>query len=320
MAEPLKALIIGAGSIGGLIDSPDAKAIASHAHAYHLHPRTRIAAICEPGELNVFAFMERWGESRRYASIDEIGGDETFDIVSIASPTTEHFCHLSTLLKRSDCRYILCEKPLVASAEEFHAIATLVEHSNKKILIHLMRRYNRAFIALSERIHAREFGNLIGFHGVCTKGLLHNGSHLLGVLSHFIGPIKSIKPLGTSPCQGDVCGEFGISCDAAPGTVSVLSHPEYSLFELTLWFDKGVIKLLEGGEIIEIHSKIPSPLYEGYFTLAPSETIATGLSRYALDSLEFLLGQSDEQCHDILREHLHLHKLIYETIAKAYDS
>ena len=55
----LNALIIGAGSIGGLIDSPASDAVASHAHAYTLSPKTQLCAICEPSELNVFAFMER---------------------------------------------------------------------------------------------------------------------------------------------------------------------------------------------------------------------------------------------------------------------
>lgn len=314
----LKALIIGAGSIGGLIDSPKSEAIASHAHAYRIHPDTKLTAICEPNELNVFAFMERWGEMDQYSSIDEIRAEDTFDIVSIASPTTAHFQHLTTLIKRPDCRYILCEKPLVATKEELHSLITVLDNTNKKILVNLIRRYNPAFIALAKRIHNGEFGKIVGFQGVCTKGLLHNGSHLLGILSHFFGNITAIKPFGASYCHGDICGEFGISLEGSDGTVSVLSNLNYGLFELTLWFDKGMIKILDGGEQFEIYTKIPSPLYEGYFALSLAETIKTKLSRYAFDSLEFLLRRSDETCRSILKEHLHIHKLIFQTLAKVY--
>lgn len=316
MGESLKALIIGAGSIGGLIDSHDSDSIASHAHAYYEHPDTQLSAICEPSELNVFAFMQRWGEMRRYASVDGISCDEHFDIASISSSTSAHFHDLTTLLQRPDCSYILCEKPLVATKEEFYSLSSQLQRTDKKILIHLMRRYNPAFIALAARIKSEEFGKSLGFQGVCSKGLLHNGSHLLGVLSHFLGPLTAIKPFLASHCSADLCGEFGVSLLGGDGAICILNNPKYSLFELTIWFEKGMIKLLNGGDKIEIHSNAPSTIYAGYNTLILSETIDTQLSQYALDSLKFLLNESRETCAEIFKEHLHIHALMFQTLAK----
>jgi myo-inositol 2-dehydrogenase / D-chiro-inositol 1-dehydrogenase len=315
-----KALIIGAGSIGGLIDSPNSKAIASHAHAYKKHQDTQLYAICEPSELNVFAFMERWGDVQHYYSIDDIREDESYDIVSIASSTSSHFRDLTTILKRQDCSMVLCEKPIVGSKEEFHSLIGALQHTKKKILIHLIRRYNNGFITLAGRIKDDEFGKALGFQGVCTKGLLHNGSHMLGVLSHFLGNLNAIKPFSASHCNGDLCGEFGVSLASGNGTVSVLHSPDYALFELTVWFEKGVIKILEGGEKIEIYTRAPSNTYEGYFSLNLQETIQTNLSRYALDSIEFLLRKSHETCKEILNEHLQIHKVIFQTLDKVYRS
>jgi hypothetical protein len=318
MAQPLKALIIGAGSIGGLIDDPTSKNIASHAHAYAQCPNTQLNAICEPNELNVFAFMERWGEVERYFSIDELPNGEHYDIASIASITTSHFSHLSTLMRRDDCSMILCEKPVVSSKEELSSLQMLLKNSKKKILINLMRRYNPAFIALAKRIQKGDFGKNLGFQGVCTKGLLYNGSHLLAVLSHLLGNLNTIKPFSASHCHGDICGEFGISLEGGDGTISVLQSPDYSLFELTLWFETEVIKITEGGEKIELYSKVPSPLCKGYFTLELHETIITNLSRYALDSLIFLIHKNDEKCKTILNEHLQIHERIFQTMEKVY--
>jgi predicted dehydrogenase len=263
--------------------------------------------------------MERWGEMRQYINVDEIEQDAHFDIASISSSTVAHFRDLTTLLNRSDCSYILCEKPLVATKEEFHSLSSQLQRTNKKILIHLMRRYNPAFITLAARIKSQEFGKALGFQGVCSKGLLHNGSHLLGVLSHFLGPLTAIKPFRASSCSNDLCGEFGISLFGADGTICVLHNLQYSLFELTIWFEKGVIKILDGGDRIEIHSKIPSPIYAGYNTLTLSETIETQLSQYALDSLNFLLNESPETCADILKEHLLIHEHIFQTLAKVHS-
>ncbi len=320
MATPLHALIIGAGSIGGLIDSPSSDAIASHAHAYAISPETELKAICEPSELNTFAFMERWGDVEQYTSVNDLPADSSFEIASIASSTTAHFHDLASLLKRPDCGMILCEKPLVASKEEFHSMVSVLQQTNKKILINLIRRYNPAYIALAERIRNHEFGKGVGFHGVCTKGLLHNGSHILGVLTHFFGELTSIKPFGATHCDKDVCGEFGVSLKSISGTVSVLKTAEYSLFELSFWFEKGVIKLVEGGNKIEIYQRIPSPVYKGYFTLSLSEVIETNLSSYALDSLNFLLHESPSTCRAIFEEHLDLHERIFQTISKVYQA
>lgn len=316
MGESFKALIIGAGSIGGLIDSKESTSIASHAHAYVKHPDTQLCAICEPSELNVFAFMERWGEVQRYATVDDISSNDHYDIVSISSSTSSHFRDLTTLLKRTDCSYILCEKPLVATKEEFYSLSSQLQRTNKKILINLMRRYNPAFIALAARIQTNEFGKCFGFQGVCSKGLLHNGSHLLAVLSHFLGNLIAIKPFRASHCDTDVCGEFGVSLFSGDGTISVLQSPQYSLFELTVWFDHGVIKILDGGAKIEIYTKIPSTIYGGYHTLTLNETIETHISRYALDSLEFLLRESRETCHEIFKEHLQIHDVLFQTLAR----
>lgn len=261
--------------------------------------------------------MERWGEVTHHFSIEELG-DNHYDIASIASITAAHFSHFSTLIQRHDCQMILCEKPVVATKDELSILQMLIKNSKKKILINLIRRYNPAFISLANRIQKGEFGNNLGFQGVCTKGLLHNGSHLLAVLSHFLGTITAIKPFSATHCNGDVCGEFGISLDKGDGTVSVLRSPDYSLFEITLWFETGVIKMLEGGEKIEIYTKVPSPLYKGYFALESKESILTNLSRYALDSVEFLIHKRDEKCRDILMEHLHIHERIFQTMEKVY--
>lgn len=314
-----KALIVGAESIGGLIDSPTSKMIASHAHAYSKHQDTKLCAICEPSELNVFAFMERWGDVQHYNSVDDISRDEEYDIVSVASKNASRFYDLTSLLKRNDCSMILCEKPLVATQEELSTLAPLLQNSTKKIAIHFFRRYNPSFITIADRIEKGEFGKSLGFQGICAKGLLYNGSHMLAVLSHFLGNVTSIKPFRATFCHNDLCGEFGISLERGDGAVSVISNPPYSIFELTLWFEKGMIKILDGGDKIEIYAPTPS-IYEGYFTLALQESITTNLSRYAFDSVEFLLRKSKDTCKKILNEHLNIHKIVFQTLSKVYPT
>ena len=308
--------IIGAGSIGGLIDSPHSKNIASHAHAITKHPQCKIFAICEPNLTNQQAFTGRWGEVGVYHSLDALLQYETIDLLAIASPTPFHAKALEEALHVKSLRYILCEKPLVSTQKELEVLKPLLLKSEKKILIHLMRRYDPSFLQLALDIENEKWGKVISFQGVFTKGLLHNGIHMLEVLSHFFGKIATINSLHVKNLQGDISGDFEISLANARGVLSCMEALPYSAFELSIWFENGKIEIKEGGAKIDTFVKKPSPLYEGYFTLEHDSTLPNSLQFYALHSLEFLIESDDITAKQILEEHIFIHEKIFEIINK----
>lgn len=316
MQKSLSCAIVGAGSIGGLIDSPKSANIASHAHAFLKHSNCKLIAICEPNSANQSAFIGRWGEMGIYHSLDALFQYETIDLLAIASPTQFHANALEEALHVKSLQAIVCEKPLVATAKELAHIAPLLLSSEKKILIHLMRRYDPSFIKLANAIAAQKWGKAVRFQGVFTKGLLHNGVHMLAVLSHFFGEIETIKSLHVKRLHEDISGDFEVTCKEARGVLSCMEELSYSAFELALWFEDGKVEIKEGGARIDTFVKKPSPLYEGYFSLEHEETLPNSLQHYALHSLEFLLQNDDITCKQILQEHIDVHAKIFETIAK----
>jgi len=316
MPKSLSCAIIGAGSIGGLIDSPNSENIASHAHAFFKHPNCKLVAICEPNSANQSAFVGRWGEVGIYHSFDSLLQYETIDLLAIASPTPFHAKTLEEALHVKSLQAIMCEKPLVATAKELAHIKPLLLSSDKKILIHLMRQYDPSFIKLSHAITAQKWGKAVRFQGIFTKGLLHNGIHMLALLSHLFGEIQNIKSLHVTHHHDDISGDFDVTCKHARGVLSCMEYLPYSAFELTIWFENGKVEIKEGGSRIDTFIKKPSPLYEGYFTLEHEETLPNTLKYYALHSLEFLLQNDDITCKQILQEHLDVHAKIFETIAK----
>ncbi len=316
MQKILSCAIVGAGSIGGLIDSPKSANIASHAHAFLKHPHCKLVAICEPNSTNQSAFIGRWGEMGVYHSLDALLQYETIDLLAIASPTQFHASALEEALHVKSLQAIICEKPLVATAKELAYIAPLLLSSDKKVLIHLMRRYDPSFIQIANAIAAQKWGKAVRFQGVFTKGLLHNGVHMLAALSHFFGEIKSITSLHVNPLHEDISGDFEVTCKEARGVLSCMEALPYSAFELTLWFENGKVEIKEGGARIDTFVKKPSPLYEGYFSLEHEETLPNTLQHYALHSLEFLLQNDDITCKQILQEQINVHAKIFETIAK----
>jgi len=316
MQKSFSCAIVGAGSIGGLIDSPNSANIASHAHAISKHPNCKLTAICEPDSTNQGAFIGRWGEMGVYHSLDSLLQYETIDLLAIASPTQFHAATLEEALHVKSLSAIICEKPLVATAQELAHLTPLLLSSEKKILIHLMRRYDPSFIKLANAIAEQKWGKAVRFQGVFTKGLLHNGIHMLALLSHFFGEIESIKGLHVNLLEEDVSGDFDVTCKNAQGLLSCIEELPYSAFELSIWFENGKVEIKEGGSRIESFIKIPSPLYEGYFSLEHEETLPDTLKDYALHSLEFLLQNDDITCKQILQEQLNVHAKIFETIAK----
>lgn len=316
MQKTFSCALIGAGSIGGLIDSPNSANIASHAHAFFKHPNCKLVAICEPNNANQSAFIGRWGEMGVYHSLDSLLQYETIDLLAIASPTPFHAETLEEALHVKSLNTIICEKPLVATAQELAHITPLLLASEKKILIHLMRRYDPSFIRLANDIAEQRWGEAVRFQGVFTKGLLHNGIHMLALLSHFFGEIESIKGLHVNLLEEDISGDFDVTCKNARGLLSCVEELSYSAFELSIWFEAGKVEIKEGGSRIESFIKIPSPLYEGYFSLEHEETLPNTLKDYALHSLEFLLQNDDITCKQILQEQLNVHAKIFETIEK----
>lgn len=316
MQKTLSCAIVGAGSIGGLIDSPKSTNTASHAHAITKHPLCKLSAIVEPNLANQTAFMGRWGEVGVYHALDALLQYETIDALFIASPTPFHAKALEEALHVKTVQSILCEKPLVSSSKELAILKPLLLQSETKILIHVMRRYDPSFIQLSHDIAHKKWGKALSFQGVFTKGLLHNGIHMLSVLNHFFGKIETIKSLHVKHLHDDISGDFEVILEHARGILSCMDDLPYSAFELSIWFENGKIEIKEGGSKIDTFAKKPSPFYEGYFTLEHEASFPNTLQHYALHSLEFLLQNDDITCKRILEELICLHEKIFETIDK----
>lgn len=305
MQKTLSAAIIGTGSIGGLIDTPKSLNTASHAHAYKKEHTCSLIAICEPNKTNQKEFIKRWGKVNTYDSSDDLFKKETIDILSISSPTKFHVKNLKEALHVNSISHILCEKPLVENQKELNELKSELQVSDKKILINLIRRYDPSFIQLATLIKENKWGKVLDFHGTCTKGLLHNGIHMLGVLSHLFDCVNNIKPLHVNK-------DFLIECDKAKGTLTCIENIDYSIFELDIIFENAKIEIKEGGTQISIYEKTPSPLYENYFTLTHKQTLKNTLQHYASNSLSFLLKENSSTCKAILEEHIKLHEIIYE--------
>lgn len=312
----LKAGIIGIGNIGAFIDTPLSANIASHTKAYLSCKKTELVTIFEPNSVNVEKFKKIWKKDVRVAKDLEEFFNYDLDVVSIASPTLFHFEQLKYALK-SKVRYILCEKPLVNDIQEMEKIETELLNSKKKILINLIREYSPAFLELKQKIESEEFGKIISFEGFCTKGLFHNGIHLITLIGSIISRAIKIEPLLCvyDKKNRDVNGDFIVYTKTVTGHLKSIKELDYSEFYLTIWLEKGKIEI-KTDEIIYYNKEVSSG-FIGYNQLEQNEIKKNILKNYQLDVIKYLLTHEDTK--SILKEHIKNHKVIFKTIQKVRD-
>ena len=305
MPSHKNAAIVGCGNIAGFLDSPVDKHITTHAHAYKAHPETKLLAVCDPDIQKREAFISIWGEEiQGYDSLEELLAHEKIDILSICSPTSFHAEALKEALKDSTVSNILCEKPFVRSQEELDTLLPLLYKSDKNILINFIRRYDPGVQTLKKTLASKELGELLHFNASFTKGLYHNGSHMLELIEHLCGSIHSIKANKVISKDEDLYGSFYLETALCHGTVQNESGENYSLFELELTLSKGRIRLTQSGHCIEIEDVQDSKRYPGYFVLEHKKTLDDSMHFNLFNALEYLL--KDKGIDKTLQEHLAL--------------
>ena len=269
----IKAAVVGCGNIAGFLDSPEDNRIVTHAHAYREHPQTELVACCDPDPEQRERFRALWGENiRGFESVAEMLEHEAIEILSICSPTLFHAEAVELALKHPSIRYVICEKPFTQTLAEFERLLPLLQKTQKRVFINFMRRYDPSIRSAARMISGGELGTLRHFSGTFTKGLYHNGSHMLELVEHLCGPLVSITALSCRSVDGDLYGSFYLETALGRGTLNNEEGEPYALFELDIVLSRGRIRIKGSGHRIEVEAVRPSKEYAGYFNLTP-ETV-----------------------------------------------
>jgi len=302
----MNAAIVGCGNIAGFLDTPDSLHVTTHAHAYLKHPRTSLVAVCDPDKTQREKFQERWGSQIHiYSSLEVLLEKEDINILSICSPTSFHADALHKALKDSNITHIVCEKPFVESTDEMDTLAPLLKQSDKKILINFIRHYDPSTISLKKMIQKGELGELLHFSGNFTKGLYHNGSHMLELIEHLCGDICSIRSNILTCKESDLFGSFYIETTSTHGTVQNENGDNYALFELELIFSKARVQIKDSGHKIYIERIKPSKHYPGYFNLEQEQQLEDTLQFGLLNTIDSIVQSRD---NSTAKKHLSLSK------------
>ena len=247
-------------------------------------------ACIEPDDHRRSAFMARWNIPDGYASFEQLVAAKgmaidaaPFDIVSICSPTSCHYHDVLQALRWSP-KLIFCEKPVTGDSQQSQHIVQMCNDQGVLLAVNHNRRWDPDVTRLREQLKAGQWGAIRSVTGQYNKGVLNNGSHMIDLLQNFLGPLTlrdcglpSFDHLSTDP---SIPANL-VSANGVPVSLSCGNATDFSLFELQLITERGVIAMEDGGLSWRTRLSASSLQFSGYQALAEGHVIA---GRY-LDSM-----------------------------------
>lgn len=292
----MNAAIVGCGNIGGFYDAPNSHEILTHAHAFLDSNKTKLIACCDTNRDNLEKFSNIWGRDiHAYLSVREMLQNEKIDIVAIATNTASHYEILQEILTNTKIKYIICEKPFVSNVDEYDKIYTSLHEKSPNLLINFIRCFDPSINKIKKLIEEEKLGKVLCFSSRVNKGLYHNGSHVLSLVEHLFGEITDFKAMNATIFEDDAYGSFWMHTKMADGVLTNFNESEFSLFEMEIIFEKGVVKIHKSGFDIKAYIAKESKKVKGTKELALYKEYPNTLQYYAKNSLSFLLKKNSKE-------------------------
>lgn len=268
----LRCLIIGCGQIAGGFDaqrSPEQMPL-SHAGAFTRHGRYRVLACVEPIASRRAEFMQRWAVPEGYADVTELASHAgCYDVISVCSPTSEHYRSMKAAIALNP-RLIFCEKPLAPQLSQASELVEACRLAGIPMVVNYTRRWDEDLVQLVEDLKSGVWGAVRSVVGVYTKGILNNGSHMVDLLNLLFGQL-SVRDVGLPVYDGfpddPSVAVMLATDDLIPVQLSHADARDYSMFELQIVTEKGVITMEDGGLHWRTRRVIDSPNFRAYRTL-----------------------------------------------------
>lgn len=278
-ADRLRVLIVGCGNIAGGFDvsGSEGDLPLTHVGAYARHPEFEVTACIEPDADRREAYMAQWKILSGYASFEDMTKQpQTFDIVSICSPTVAHDHDLQRALTLKP-RAIFCEKPVTPSAAMTARWVQACASAGVLLAVNHTRRWAPDVVRLQEELRSGAWGAVRSVVGHYNKGLLNNGGHMVDLLLYLLGPLSVAwaGPAVFDFWQDDPSvAAVLVSEQGIPIHLSTADARDYALFELEILTSNGVITMENGGLNWRQRKIVDDPHFKGYKRLGPHHASA----------------------------------------------
>lgn len=292
-SEMQSVLIIGCGNIAGGFDAAGGDTVLTHAGAYLRHGGFRLAGCVDPDAGRRNAFQQRWAVEHAYASLPEaLASGTRYDVISICSPTPQHATDLRMLL-REPPRLVFCEKPLAAGIEEAAALVAACRDAGTLLAVNYTRRWDPEVSAFKSALERGVWGPVRSAVGYYNKGVLNNGSHMVDLLQHLLGPLE-LQAVGAAQCdhsaEDPTVPALLATANATPVHLATGAAGDYALFELQIVTAKGVVAIEQSGFFWRERLARQSPRFAGYHDIGDATQRPGGYAEAMLGAVTNIHG------------------------------
>lgn len=271
--------IIGAGRIGTGFDGPHSQHILTHAHAFFANSRTDLVALVDTDLSRVRREAKRW-DTLFFPDVERMFSAVRPDIVVIATPDDTHAVLLEKITMLHP-RLIICEKPPVQTLEEVRRVERATRSSHIPVIVNYTRRFDTTVCQIRKNIKKGTYGRVISGSCIYTKGLLHNGSHLVDLARFLFGEMDGCVRFPAGKNAGRDERVSGIASFEMCPQFHIITGDEnrYSIGEFDIFTEKARLRFTNSGIDLSVQKVVADKIYKGYHVLGATRTEKTGLLR-----------------------------------------
>jgi len=221
-----------------------------------------------------------WG-GEAFSTVSEVFDSHTVDVAVVATPDALHYPLLKALAEYP-LKLVFAEKPLTRTVDEAEEIIGLYRERGIRLAVNYSRRFIPEFSELTSKIVSGAFGGYITGSGYYGKGTVHNGTHMIDLLSFLLGEIRVDEVFCriTDHFEDDPTCTFRLDIpDGKPFYMQAVDCNLYTIFELDLLFERKRIRIVDSGFKIEYYDTLNSDMFAGYRYLGLERTIDTSLDK-----------------------------------------
>ena len=300
-----RAAIVGCGRIGTATGDPaqGRSRIKSHADACVALPNVELAALCDPDDAALARASAKWSVATTFNDVGSLLAAVRPDLLSVCAPPSEHVGILRLAIE-AGVKGVLLEKPVAPDLASAGEIRGLVQGAETRVAVNYTRRFPPAYRAAIEDVRAGGIGRVQHVHGIYTKGVVNNGSHMIDLLRAMLGDPAQVETLsganGLQVPDPTVSAMLRFDGDVEAWMVAA-DGVAFNVFDLDILGTDGRIVFTDLGHVVQRFNVADTSAEHGFRQLSPSTgPDPTGLAdavRYAVEELiESIETRRDPVC------------------------
>ncbi len=313
-----KAVIIGAGNIAAGYDTSKSRDILTHAHALSNNSRVDLVGISDIDSVRGKAEAKKWS-TVFFADNKTMFNETKPDIVVIATSSNTHKTLLLEVLTQKP-KVIILEKPAVHAKTEIAPVRRAAKKSGVPVIVNFRRRFDHSVHEVRNELIAGTYGRILSASALYSKGVVHNGSHMIDLARYLFGEMTSGKmsfavddfPEG-APSLGGVatferCPQFYFMAG---------DERSFYVFEMSIVTEKYRIRFIDEGRNISVEKVVHDKVYPDDRVLGPAKVKKTHLAESMSCMAEHAVRVADgtEESRSSLEDALKTQETCYRLLA-----